>query len=107
MALVRVVGWVVDFIDCVVVHPWSLAVGTQNPPTTNDNRLTIFSRIFERIHHRLFDSYLFKMRFPEPTLHHFVYGDTQIFRSRHVFSEFWSPVQILMVVPLQDMLMHE
>src|SRR6266404_4744820 len=39
---------------------WSLVVSKPYPRTTSDHRLTtVFSRIFKRIHHRLFYSYLF------------------------------------------------
>src|SRR5882672_11075449 len=101
----------VDFIEFVVglwplvVSRWSMTI--QGLGTTNDLRLATLSCIFERVHHRLFNPYLLKMRFPGPTLQDFVNGDTQVFGSGHSFRKFLHQVQIPMIVALDDMLMYK
>jgi hypothetical protein len=65
------------------------------------------SVILERIHHCLFDPYSFQMRFVEAALHDFEDSYTQILRCGHVCREFVHQVQVLVVVPVENILLHK
>src|SRR2546423_4060250 len=50
--------------------------------------------VLERIHHRFFESYSFKMRPVKAPVQYFVDLNTEIFRGRHELGEFLQGIQI-------------
>ena len=47
------------------------------------------------------------MSLEEATLHNFVDRDAQIFRGRNLLREFWEEIQVLVIVTLEGMAVHE